>query len=30
MDFSLDKEQQMIKDSVRKFAQEQIIPYTRQ
>lgn len=30
MDFSLNKEQQMIKDSVRKFAQEQIIPNTRQ
>ena len=30
MDFSLNQEQRMIKDSVRKFAQEQIIPHARQ
>ncbi|MEZ4616274.1 MAG: acyl-CoA dehydrogenase family protein [Caldilineaceae bacterium] len=30
MDFSLDAEQKMIKDSVRKFAAEQIIPHARQ
>ncbi|MEZ4676946.1 MAG: acyl-CoA dehydrogenase family protein [Caldilineaceae bacterium] len=30
MDFSLDAEQKMIKDSVRKFAAEQIIPHERQ
>lgn len=30
MDFSLDAEQKMIKESVRKFAAEQIIPHSRQ
>ena len=30
MDFSLSAEQKMIKDSVRKFAAEQILPYSRQ
>lgn len=30
MDFSLSPEQKMIKDSVRKFAAEQILPYSRQ
>ncbi len=30
MDFSLTAEQKMIKDSVRKFAAEQILPHTRQ
>ncbi len=30
MDFSLSEEQKMIKDSVRKFAAEQILPHSRQ
>lgn len=30
MDFSLSQEQKMIKDSVRKFAAEQILPHSRQ
>src|SRR5215207_5385467 len=30
MDFSLNEEQQMIQDAVRKFSQEMILPYSRE